>query len=201
MSRRHQLRVSEGIDITLRREIGAAGPLLIVIAGSNGAGKSTLFDVFLRGTGIAFVNADEIALALGQGEGTLDPYAAARTAEALRRDLVARRANFCMETVFSDPDGQKLGFLHDAQQAGYRIVLIAIRIDSVELSIARVMQRVEAGGHDVPDAKLAARFPRTLQNLAAAIRVADLALELNNSEVDRPFQHIGTWIAGVQQNN
>ena len=191
--------MSESIEATLHRAIGADGPLLIVIAGSNGAGKSTFFEVFLRATGIPFVNADEIALALGQGGAPSDPYAAARTAEAVRRDLVARRASFCMETVFSDPAGQKLEFLRDAQQAGYRVLLIAIRIDSVELSIARVMQRVEAGGHDVPDHKLEARFPRTQDNLATAIRFADLVLECDNSQVERPFQHIATWIDGVRQ--
>jgi predicted ABC-type ATPase len=190
--------VTEQIEATLNRAIGAASLLLIVIAGSNEAGKRTLFEVCPRPPGSPFVNADEIALALGQESAPLDPYAAARMADAVRRDLLARRASFCMETVFSDPAGQKLQFLRDAQQTGYRVLLIAIRIDSLELSIARVMQRVEAGGHDVPDEKLAARFPSTHNNLAAAIRFVDLALDIDNSEVERPFRPVATWVAGRQ---
>jgi predicted ABC-type ATPase len=81
-------------------------------------------------------------------------YAAMQVAEAIRDDLVERGESFCMETVLSDTVGANLSFLRHAQQLGYRVVLIHMVLQSIELSQARVRQRVLSGGHDVPDDKL-----------------------------------------------
>jgi predicted ABC-type ATPase len=191
--------VSGDFASILTQILGDSAPLLIVLAGSNGAGKSTFFEVFLRATGVAFVNADEIARSLGVGRAPADRYEPARIADRLRKDLLAQRRAFCMETVLSDPSGEKLAFLRSAQSAGYRVLFVWIRIESVELSIARVMQRVEAGGHDVPDEKLEARFPRTRENAIAALSFADLGLVIDNSDLDRPFRHLQTWVHGKRQ--
>ena len=59
-----------------------APPLVIAIAGANGAGKTTFFETILRSAGLLFVNADTFAREL-----SLEPYAAARLAEFLRRSL------------------------------------------------------------------------------------------------------------------
>ncbi len=93
----------------------------------------------------------------------------------------------------SDPVGDKLAFLRQAQAAGYKVIFNWVRIETIELSIARVMQRVESGGHDVPDEKLEARFPRTWKNASAAPRWADIALEIDNSGVERPFRLVEAW--------
>ncbi len=186
----------DDISGLLAQNIVAPGPLLIVLAGPNGSGKSTFFDVYLRASGLQFVNADEMAKALGGSAALPDSYAAARIADQVRRDLVERRERFCMETVFSDPAGEKVSFLRDARRDGYRVLLIAIRLESPELSMARVQQRVETGGHDVPDEKLIARFPRTQTNIKTALAFVDLALVFDNSRVDWPFQHLETWVHG-----
>jgi hypothetical protein len=47
------------------------------------------------------------------------------------------------------------------------------RFLSVELSEARIIQRVSEGGHDVPHDKVRSRFPRTLENLRRAIPIVD----------------------------
>lgn len=171
-------------------------PFLIALVGSNGAGKTTFFDTFLRYTGLPFVNADEIARALGLA--AENAYEAARVATAIRDDYVTRGTSFCMETVFSDPQGDKVEWLRRAREAGFRVLLIWIRIDNVAISTARVCQRVEAGGHDVPTEKLAARFERTIRNARRALTFVDLGIVVDNGSVDRPFRHIETWRHGVQ---
>jgi predicted ABC-type ATPase len=111
-------------------------------------------------------------------------YEATRAADAVRADLIARGVSFCMETEFSDPDGRKLSFLRDAQKRGYALVLIFIGLESSELAIGRVMQRTEQGGHDVPDEKIASRYPRTLMNLASAVAFVDHTFLFDNSSAE-----------------
>lgn len=160
----------------------------MVLAGPNGAGKSTFFDLHLRRTGLLFVNADLIARAISPEDPLGSSYVAAKAADLERRALLERRDSFCMETVFSDPSGSKLDFLKQAQTTGYRVLLLFIGLASPELCQARISQRVALGGHDVPDEKVAARYPRTLQNLRAALAFVEEAYLYDNSELDRPFR-------------
>lgn len=140
-------------------------PIIVALAGPNGAGKSTFYEAHLAHAGLYFVNADVVALSLG-----LDAYRAAEVVETLRRQLAGLRESFIFETVFSDPVGSKLAFLKDAGALGYTVVLVFIGIAEPEISETRVAMRVAGGGHDVPREKLIERFPRTMNNLKAAIR-------------------------------
>jgi predicted ABC-type ATPase len=165
--------------------------MLVVLAGPNGAGKSTFFERRLRGTGLRFVNADIIARAIAPEDPAGSSYAAAQAADAERRELVKLGESFCMETVFSDPAGDKLGFLRETMEAGYRVVLLFIGLDSPALSQARVIRRVDLGGHDVPDEKIFSRFPRTLKNLEQAARFVDETRLYDNSDARHPYRLLG----------
>jgi predicted ABC-type ATPase len=167
-----------------------------VIAGPNGAGKTTFYETFLASLPLPFVNADQIARTLAPEDPASIAYGAAELADRERRELLARRRSFIMETVFSDPAGDKLGFLRDAQAAGYAIILLFVGIESPDLSMLRVTQRVLEGGHDVPPDKLQQRFPRTQRNLEAALRFVDVAVVFDNSSLDQPYRHIATWHDG-----
>ena len=60
-------------------------PILVAIAGPNGAGKTTFFHAHLASAGLRFVNADVLATELA-----VEPYEAARLADALKQALVGR---------------------------------------------------------------------------------------------------------------
>jgi len=175
---------------------GLREPLLVVVAGSNGAGKTTFYERYLSRLPMRFVNADRIAATLSPADPVSMTVAATTLAEAMRRDLVHRRESFVMETVFSDPAGAKLDFLRDAQRRGYAIVLLFVGLESAELSAARVAERVAQGGHDVPDDRLRARYPRTLANLRLALAFVDAAILLDNSSTRAPYRPVATWRAG-----
>ncbi len=152
---------SDATRRTMRQRVRTEVRLVVVVAGPNGAGKSTFVETFLEPTGILVVNPDDVARGLSPDTPEALAYEAARVADAWRRDLVARGVSFCMETVFSDPHGAKLDFLRECRSQGYTVVLIFIGLESADLSRGRIMERVEAGGHDVPDEKIDSRFPRT----------------------------------------
>lgn len=163
-------------------------PIIVALAGPNGAGKTTFFHAHLRPVGLRFVNADTIARELA-----LDPYAAARAADALRRELVRQRESFVFETVFSDPVGDKLNFLTQAAQSGYTVALYYIGISSPAASEQRVAMRVSQGGHDVPTEKLISRFPRTLANLQLAIAKLPHVLVFDNDDLAAPFCKVAVF--------
>jgi predicted ABC-type ATPase len=168
-------------------------PLIVALAGPNGAGKTTFYEAFLRPAGLRFINADLLTQDLA-----LEPYAAAELANALRRQLAAERESFIFETVFSDPVGDKLGFLKTAAKEGYTAVLCFIGLPSPDVSEQRVAIRVSQGGHDVPTEKLAERFPRTLVNLKAAIRELPNVWVFDNGDLEKPFRKVAVFQSGRQ---
>jgi predicted ABC-type ATPase len=165
--------------------------MVIAIAGPNGAGKSTFFEAHLKSSGLRFLNADVIALGLA-----VDAYEAARMITALRTELINQRESFIFETVFSDPVRDKLGFLKHAAQSGYAVVLCFVGITDAATSEQRVCMRVSQGGHDVPTDKLVERFPRTLANLAAALRELPCVLVSDNDDLKAPFRQVATFVNG-----
>jgi len=180
----------------LRRRIGAEKRLIVIVAGPNGAGKSTFVDTFLKPTGILVVNPDEVAKGLSPDSPEALAYEAARVADAWRRDLAARGVSFCMETVFSDTQGAKVDFLWKCRSNGYTVVLVFIGLESADLSRGRIMERVEAGGHDVPDEKIVTRFPRTFANLRQALTFVDQAFLFDNSSADQPYRFVAEFRNG-----
>jgi predicted ABC-type ATPase len=166
-------------------------PVIVAIAGPNGAGKSTFYEVYLKSSGLHYLNADEIARELG-----VDPYEAAAITASFRTEFVEQRESFIFETVFSDPVSDKLNFLKEAAKSGYAVVLCFIGLTNAQLSEERVLMRVSQGGHDVPPEKLTERFPRTLRNLQTAMRELPCVAIFDNSDLRQPFRHVATYVEG-----
>ncbi len=180
----------------LAKHLSSPEKILVVVAGPNGAGKSTVVETFIDTTNLRVVNPDAIARALFPGAPEQVAYEAAAAADRVRHDLLSRGVSFCMETVFSDREGSKIAFLREARANGYTVFLVVIGIESSELAIARVVERVEAGGHDVPDEKIIKRFPRTFQNLREALTFVDHAFLFDNSRADQPYRFVGEYEQG-----
>lgn len=168
-----------------------ARPIIVAIAGSNGAGKTTFYHAHLAGSGLRFVNADDLAAEL-----EIEADEAARLAGELRKALVAGGESFVFETVFSDPVGDKVAFLREAASRGYTVVLCFIGLDSARTSDDRVAMRVMQGGHDVPKQKIVARFPRTLDNLRRAVGTLPHVLVFDNTDLASPYRKVAEYRDG-----
>lgn len=166
-------------------------PVVVAVAGPNGAGKTTFYFSHLRTAGLRLVNADVIARELQIGA-----YEAARIAGSIREELVRQRESFVFETVFSDPVGDKLGWLKEAAESGYTVVLCMIGTSGPEVSEERVAMRVSQGGHDVPREKLFARYPRILANLKAAMKELPHVWVFDNDDLARPYRLVAVCEAG-----
>jgi predicted ABC-type ATPase len=173
----------------------APRPTLFLIAGPNGVGKSTFYDTVLKPRVQApFINADII-----QRDELNDPsveaaYEAARIAAARRDDCLRSGRSFVTETVFSHPS--KLEMLGAARKAGLRIVIFHLHLVSADLAVARVMARVEEGGHPVPENKIRERFVRNQQLIPAAVLMADKGAVFDASRLNQAPRLLAKISAG-----
>jgi predicted ABC-type ATPase len=108
-----------------------------------------------------------------------DDYVAASIADFLRDELLACGQSFSFETVMSHRS--KIDFFARARIDGYRTYLYFIATDSPQVNLGRVKERVAAGGHDVPEAKILERYERCLQLVRDALAHAYRAFLFDNS--------------------
>lgn len=156
-----------------------ADPVLHLLAGPNGSGKSTLYErVVGPVTHLRFVNADQLAAERWPDVAEAHAYEAAALAADAREKLLARRESFVTETVFPHPS--KLSLVSDARAAGY-IVNLHVDVVPLELSVARVADRVARGGHSVPEMKVRERYARLRPLVASAVRQDDRETVYDNS--------------------
>lgn len=141
-----------------------SAPLLVVIAGPNGAGKSTLAPLLLRDTFDLnyYVNADTIAAGLSAFRPEDVALEAGRIMLQRLKELAAQRQNFAFETTLSSRTYRP--WIHQLQQTGYRFHLVYLYLDSPDLAIQRVAERVRSGGHRVADAIIRRRYEAGLRN-------------------------------------
>ena len=69
----------------------------------------------------------------------------------------------------------------DARERSFEIVLVYIGTENVETNLARIKNRVLAGGHNVPEKDVRRRYTRSFENLPTAIHLADHTILFDNS--------------------
>ncbi|MHB0980472.1 MAG: zeta toxin family protein [Thermoleophilia bacterium] len=165
----------------------ATKPHVIVVAGPNGAGKSTSAPYFLRDAleVTEFVNADAIAGGLSAFSPESVAIAAGRIMLERMRELAADRTDFAFETTLA---GRRLArFLADLQSKGYHVHVLFLGLESADLAVARVAERVRLGGHDVPVDTVRRRYDQGLRNLFRVyMPMADSWQYFDNSDVGEP---------------
>ena len=137
---------------------------IIIIAGLNGAGKTTLaMELLPNEANIAtFINADLIAAGLDPLRPERAAFRAGRMMLEMIEDCVTRGESFAFETTLSGRGYARM--IPRWQAQGYWVTLVYLRVASVEVLISRVRQRVQEGGHDVPEDVVRRRFHASLHN-------------------------------------
>ena len=159
---------------------------MYIISGCNGAGKTTASLRVLPEVLNCkqFVNADEIA----RGLSPLDPESMAIEAGRLMKarcdQLMEGEENFAMETTLSARTYTKI--VHAAQEKGFRVHLIFFWLKGPEAAITRVAQRVQEGGHNVPQNVIIRRYYWGLNNLFNLFMpIVDVWMLFDNSDMEK----------------
>ena len=137
---------------------------LYIIAGCNGAGKTTASYTVLPEILECreFVNADEIAKGLSPFNPSSVAIEAGRLMLKRIGELLSAGVSFSVETTLSTRS--YINLIQQAQNQGYSVSLIYFWLNSPELAIERVKQRVANGGHDVPAPIIRRRYRSGLEN-------------------------------------
>ncbi|MGO9127777.1 MAG: Zeta toxin family protein [Terriglobales bacterium] len=131
---------------------------------------------------IPLLDPDAIANTLQNQASSPFPVAAARYVLKSAEEHLEKAESFAVETTLAGKS--YLDMMLDARNCGFEIVLVYIGTENVEINLARIRNRVLAGGHDVPEEDVRRRYRRSFQNLPIAIPRADHAILFDNSTED-----------------
>ena len=138
---------------------------LYIISGCNGAGKTTASYTVLPEILDCreFVNADEIA----RGLSPFNPESVAIEAGRLMlqriEDLLAKDETFSIETTLATKS--YISLVRRAQSKGYIVRLLFFWLNSPELALQRIAERVAKGGHNIPEPIVRRRYVAGINNL------------------------------------
>lgn len=138
---------------------------LYIIAGCNGAGKTTASYTVLPEMLDCreFVNADSIAAGLSPFNPEKVAFEAGRIMLQRIEHLLSEMSDFAFETTLSTRSYVSL--VKKAQKQGYNVTLLYFWLSSPQFAIQRVAQRVEEGGHNIPEEIIVRRYYRGIHNL------------------------------------
>jgi len=135
---------------------------VIIIAGPNGAGKTTLANEYFEVFNYSYISADAIAATLAPGQVDKVKVQAGRHFFNQMKNLIAKGQNLIVESTLSGVGFERI--VHRLRKANYTITISFIYLETPEICIKRVKERVLKGGHQVPDVDIKRRFYRSKQN-------------------------------------
>jgi len=138
---------------------------LYIISGCNGAGKTTASYTILPEmlNCNEFVNADEIAKGLSPFNSTSVAIQSGRLMLKRIDQLITSGKDFAFETTLATRS--YVNTIHKAKENGYFITILYFWLNSPELALERVKQRVYEGGHDIPNNVIHRRYHLGIKNM------------------------------------
>jgi predicted ABC-type ATPase len=132
---------------------------LVIVGGPNGSGKSTFAEEYRIRYAMTYLGADSIAAELAPNNPLSSKITAGKQfVHRLNAAISAGESRIVESTLAGKGLERHIGL---ARQAGYRISLVFVTLDSPELCIARIRERVAQGGYYVPDIDVRRRFTRS----------------------------------------
>jgi predicted ABC-type ATPase len=135
---------------------------IVIIAGGNGAGKTTFARAFLQEYDYEFLNADEIAKSLSAENPAKRKISAGKLFFQKLNEAVAQNKSILIESTLSGRYLQR--YIENLKKRNYQTTIIFLFVESPEVLIERIAERVKKGGHFVPEEDVRRRFARGKQN-------------------------------------
>ena len=147
-------------------------------------GKSWVEKAAKENSFISITISNNILVAKDKSSG----YDAALAADFIRHQLLQKGETFTFETVLSHPS--KIDFLKQSLIKGYKNYLYFICTVDPAINIERVQQRVELGGHAVPENRIIKRYNESLELLPLIIPFCYRVYLFDNSSEERSAEPV-----------
>jgi len=145
--------------------------IFYIVAGANGSGKT-----FTKESNLYFLNADELAKSYNS------QIKAGKILFEKLENLIKQDKSFVIETTLSGKYLTK--YIKTAKQNGFVVKLIYLFLETPEVNILRVKQRVLRGGHNVDKKDIIRRFYRSKEMFCKVYKnlVDEWAIYYNSDE-------------------
>ena len=157
----------------------------ILIAGVNGAGKTTLYDAMPSLLSMPRINVDEIVREIGRWDSPQDVMQAGKIAVRKVDQLFKEGSSFNQEKTLCGKSIER--YVDFAKAHQYHVEMYYIGLQSVELAKERVLHRVKAGGHGIPEREIERRYQESFHNFLKILPKCDLTAVYDNTDKFRRF--------------
>lgn len=141
-------------------------PVILVLAGVNGAGKSSVLGSIVMDQGLTFYNPDQFAreyLAVEPSKTQTEANSAAwNFGKESLESAIAKKESFAFETTLG---GNTIPNILFKAIESHDVKILYCGLESIDMHIARVQQRVAQGGHDITEEKIRERWTNSISNL------------------------------------
>lgn len=134
----------------------------MVIGGANGSGKTTVAKEYISSKNFPYLGADQIAAELNANDVESVAIEAGRIFIQKIDEFIEKRESFIVESTLSGLSLRK--WIKKAAETGYFVSVSFVYLDSPQLCINRVRERVIKGGHHVPAEDIIRRYDRSNKN-------------------------------------
>ena len=152
-----------------------------IFAGINGAGKSTLYYSLGPEKFGVRLNTDEIVKERGQDwQNAGAQFEAAKTLFEVQEECFSKGISFNRETTLSGYNIIKT--IKQAKALSFKINLMFVGIDDIDIAKKRVASRVAQGGHGISEKVMENRFSHMFKNLINILPECDSVQLFDNSK-------------------
>lgn len=158
-----------------------------LVAGINGAGKSTFYTMdkvseesLLKNT--IRVNADEILTGLGlDWRSASDQFTAGKLTAKRLKVYETGNDSFHQETTLAGNANTFIKRINTVKAHGFYVRLVYIALESDTLAKERIAERVQKGGHGIPEDVVEKRYLKSFKNLKCIFPLCDEVRVFDNS--------------------
>jgi predicted ABC-type ATPase len=156
--------------------------IAIFYGGTNGSGKTTLRAIYDDNHIAIHIDPDQLARKINPDDPSSANVAAAKAAIKLFEQAIDNDISFTMESTLTGKSVMRR--IELAAEKGFQTNLRYVGLNSAELNVERVHQRVSKGGHSIDDDVVRRRYGESRDNLIKAALVSDHIEIWDNSNTE-----------------